>query len=68
MWIKQAIENAGSADPDAIRAELENTASFDGLLGHMSIDPENHNPSRDAAIFRVDADEITYIGIYEPTA
>ena len=68
MWIKQAIESAGSADPDAIRAELENTASFDGLLGHMSIDPENHNPSRDAAIFRVDADEITYIGIYEPTA
>ena len=68
LWIKQAIENAGSANPDAIRAELENTTSFDGLLGHMSIDPENHNPSRDAAIFRVDADEITYIGIYEPTA
>ena len=68
MWIKQAIENAGSAEPDAIRSELENTASFDGLLGHMSINPENHNPSRDAAIFRVDADEVTYIGIYDPAA
>jgi hypothetical protein len=32
----------------------------------MSIDPENHNPSRDAAIFRVDSDAVTYVGIYEP--
>lgn len=66
MWIKQAIEAAGSADPDAIRDQLEATDSFDGLLGHMSVDPANHNPSRDAAIFRVDADEITYVGIYDP--
>ena len=40
---------------------------FDGLLGHMSVDPANHNPSRDAAIFRVDADEVTYVGIYDPS-
>ncbi|MBO7710721.1 MAG: ABC transporter substrate-binding protein [Lachnospiraceae bacterium] len=66
MWIKQAIENAGSDDPEAIRDQLEATESFDGLLGHMSIDPTNHNPSRDAAIFRVDAEEVTYVGIYEP--
>ena len=66
MWIKQAIENAGSDDPTAIRDQLEATESFDGLLGHMSIDPANHNPSRDAAIFRVDAEEVTYVGIYEP--
>ena len=68
MWIKQAIENAGSDDPEAIRDQLEATESFDGLLGHMSIDPANHNPSRDAAIFRVDADEVTYVGIYDPEA
>ena len=66
MWIKQAIEAAGSDDPTAIRDQLEATESFDGLLGHMSIDPANHNPSRDAAIFRVDADVVTYVGIYEP--
>lgn len=68
LWIKQAIETAGSADPTAIRDALESTSSFDGLLGHMSVDPATHNPSRDAAIFRVDADEITYIGIYDPEA
>ena len=66
MWIKQAIEAAGSADPDAIRDQLEATESFDGLLGHMSVDPATHNPSRDAAIFRVDADTVTYVGIYDP--
>ena len=66
QWIKAAIEAAGSDDPAAIRDQLEATESFDGLLGHMSIDPENHNPSRDAAIFRVDSDTVTYVGIYEP--
>ena len=66
QWIKAAIEAAGSDDPTAIRDQLEATESFDGLLGHMSIDPTNHNPSRDAAIFRVDAEEVSYIGIYEP--
>ena len=66
MWIKQAIEAAGSDDPTAIRDQLEATTSFDGLLGHMSIDPATHNPSRDAAIFEVKDDEIQYVGIYEP--
>ena len=66
MWIKQAIEAAGSSEPDAIRDQLEATESFDGLLGHMSVDPATHNPSRDAAIFRVDADTVTYVGIYDP--
>ena len=66
MWIKQAIEAAGSDDPTAIRDQLEATTSFDGLLGHMSIDPATHNPSRDAAIFEVKDDEVQYVGIYEP--
>ena len=65
-WIQYAIETAGSDDPTAIRDALEATDSFDGLLGHMSIDPETHNPSRDAAIFKVEGDEVVYVGIYEP--
>ena len=32
----------------------------------MSINPENHNPSRDAAIFKVENDEVVYVGIYQP--
>lgn len=63
-WIVSAIEKAGSADPDAIRDQLEATDSFDGLLGHMSVDPTNHNPSRDAAIFKVRAEDVEYLGVY----
>ena len=66
MWIKQAIEEAGSDDPAAIRDALENTDSFDGLLGHMSVDPATHNPSRDAAVFTIKDDTVEYVGIYEP--
>ena len=65
-WIQYAIETAGTDDPTAIRDALEATESFDGLLGHMSINPENHNPSRDAAIFKVENDEVVYVGIYQP--
>ena len=68
MWIKQAIEAAGSDDPAAIRDALEATDSFDGLLGHMSVDPATHNPSRDAAVFHVAADTVEYVGIYNPEA
>lgn len=67
MWIKQAIETAGSDDPAAIREALENTDSFDGLLGHMSVDPATHNPSRDAAVFTVKDDVVEYVGIYDPS-
>ncbi|MDO4343245.1 MAG: ABC transporter substrate-binding protein [Eubacteriales bacterium] len=66
MWIKQAIETAGSDDPKAIRDALENTESFDGLLGHMSVDPATHNPSRDAAVFTIKDDVVEYVGIYNP--
>ena len=66
LWIKQAIEEAGSDDPAAIRDALENTDSFDGLLGHMSVDPATHNPSRDAAVFTIKDDTVEYVGIYEP--
>lgn len=66
LWIKQAIETAGSDEPDAIRDALEATDSFDGLLGHMSVDPATHNPSRDAAVFTVKDDKVEYVGIYDP--
>ena len=67
MWIKQAIETAGSDDRDAIRDALEATESFDGLLGHMSVDPATHNPSRDAAVFTIKDDVVEYVGIYDPS-
>lgn len=57
LWVIQAIEAAGSDDPAAIRDELENTKSFKGLIGEMSIDPATHNPQRELAIFEIKGTE-----------
>lgn len=64
MWLKQAIEQAGSAEPDAIRDALENTTHFDGLIGEMSIDPATHNPQRELAIFEIQGTENVFTGMY----
>lgn len=66
MWIKQVIEKAGKADSESIRDGLENTTSFEGVLGAMSIDPATHDPVRDAAIFQIVDGDITFIKTYAP--
>lgn len=66
MWLKQVIENAGKADSVSIRDGLENTTSFEGVLGAMSVDPTTHDPVRDAAIFQIQEGNITFIKTYAP--
>jgi len=61
LWIVQCIEQAGSDDPVAIRDALENTTSFDGLLGSMSVDPATHNPQRELAIFKIEGTEYKFV-------
>lgn len=46
--IKDAIVSAGSSDPEAVRAALENT-NGDYVTGHMTFD-EHHNPVKTAVI------------------
>ena len=50
-WLVQCINEVGSVDTEAIRDALENTTSFEGLMGPMSIDPETHNPDRALSIY-----------------
>jgi branched-chain amino acid transport system substrate-binding protein len=59
-WVVQCIKQANSTDPTVIRDALENTTSFEGLLGPMSVDPKTHNPSRELAIFKVVGDKEVY--------
>jgi branched-chain amino acid transport system substrate-binding protein len=63
-WIVQAINEAGSADPKAIRDKLEGTTRFSGLLGAMSVDPATHNPSRELAIFEIQGSDEVFLEIY----
>jgi len=64
LWLKQAIEQAGSTDPTAIRDALENTTSFKGLIGEMSVDPKTHNPQRELAIFEIKGTEEVFLEMY----
>ena len=61
MWVVDAIERAGSADPTAIRDALENTDTFQGLIGTLVQDPETHNPSMDVAVFKCTDNVFSYV-------
>lgn len=43
-FIIEAIRRAGSTDREAIRTAMEETDSFEGVLGTIDIDPETHRP------------------------
>lgn len=64
-WIVQCIKQANSTDPTIIRDQLENTTSFDGLLGPMSVDPKTHNPNRELAIFKIVGDKEVYQNVIQ---
>lgn len=66
MWIKQVIETAQKADSESIRKGLEETTSFEGTLGMMSVDPATHDPVREAAIFQILDKKVTFVEVYAP--
>ncbi len=66
MWLKQVIEEGGTADSQTIRDGLENTTNFKGTLGTMSVDPTTHDPVREAAIFQISNGTNNFIEAYSP--
>jgi branched-chain amino acid transport system substrate-binding protein len=65
MWLVQVIEETGSTDREVIRDALENTTSFSGLIGEMSVDPLTHNPKRELAIFTIKGTEEVFVEMYK---
>lgn len=65
MWLVDAIERAGSADPTAIRDALEATEVFEGLIGTLVMDPATHNPSMACAVYECHGDTFEYKEIIE---
>jgi branched-chain amino acid transport system substrate-binding protein len=65
MWLVQCIKEGGSAEPQAIRDQLENTKFFKGLLGEMSIEPATHNPIRELAIFEIRGTDNVFIEMFK---
>jgi len=64
-WIVQCIEAAGVVDAVALRDHMENTTSFEGLMGKMTVDPKTHNPDRELAIFEIQGENNVLIEIFE---
>lgn len=60
--IKEAIENAGSADPTAVNEALTNITDFPGITGTFSFD-EMHDPVKTVNIIEIQNNEET--GVYE---
>ena len=65
MWVDDAIERAGSADPVAIRDALEQTDVFEGLIGTLVMDPATHNPSMACAVYQCEGDVFNFTQIVE---
>ena len=65
MWLVDAINRAGSADPEAIRDALEQTDVFEGLIGTLVMDPATHNPSMACAVYECHGDSFEFKEIIE---
>lgn len=65
MVILDAIERAGSYDPQAIRDALSQTKDFEGVTGYITLD-ENGDAVKSAVIKQVQSGEFVYLTTVEP--
>lgn len=64
--IKQVIEDAGEATPEAILEGLKN-ASFDGVTGHVEMDPETRRAIKDVSIVEVADGAFRLVEVVSPS-
>ena len=61
MLLLDAIERAGSADPQAIRDALAKTQNFEGATGMITIDANGDATKNEAIIKTVKDGKFTYL-------
>ncbi|HWR60977.1 MAG TPA: ABC transporter substrate-binding protein, partial [Clostridia bacterium] len=61
VYLKAAIEKAGTADSAAIRDALEEVEKVEGLTGAITMLKDSHNPIRSVNIFEVKKDHFESI-------
>lgn len=66
LMVLDAIERAGSANPEKIRDAIEKTKNFQGITGVITID-DHHNAVKSAVIREVKGDEFVYIASVNPS-
>lgn len=65
--LKDAIERAGSMDPDALEAAIETTSGFPGITGAINFTPEAHVPQKGVTIIEVSDGVFTLASEVVPT-
>jgi branched-chain amino acid transport system substrate-binding protein len=65
LIVKDAIERAGSAEPEKIRDAMEATKDLMTVTGTTTLD-ENHNPQKDVAILEIKDGRIAFVGTVVP--
>ncbi len=63
--VKNAIEKAGSAEPEKIRDFMENTKDLQCLTSVVTINPKTHNPERSATMFKIQGEEFVNVETYD---
>lgn len=63
--LKDALERAGEADSEKLKAALEATDGFEGVTGVLSID-ENHNPVKSVTIIEMVEGTPTFLKKLDP--
>lgn len=64
--LKQAIEDAGSAEPSAIMEAMENLTNFEGLTGTWSMNPETHMAEKPVTLIAIEDGEFIYLDSFYP--
>ncbi len=65
LVVRDAIERAGSADPQAIRDALAETKDFKGATGIITLD-ENGDAEKSAVVKKVEEGKFVFVGVVDP--
>jgi branched-chain amino acid transport system substrate-binding protein len=65
--LKAAIEEAGSAEPDAIADALA-TVEHEGVTGTIRMRPDTRRAEKEITLLRLDGDEMTYVEAFYPSS
>ncbi len=65
MLMLDAIERAGSVDPEAMREAIAETEKFEGVTGWITIN-EDHDATKSAVVKTVENGEFKFLAIVEP--
>ena len=65
MIVKNAIEKSGTGLPEDIRDQMAKTTDVQGLSTKITIDPETHNPLRNAAIYTIEGTDFVKVTDYK---